>query len=80
MRGLYTTYHISWNRTNTTRLKASMQPYTIMRYYMPATTNASLTYNRIKRRTRTVGIEPTFTGLESVALPLYYARNIVKGC
>lgn len=24
--------------------------------------------------TRTVGIEPTFTGLESVALPLYYVR------
>lgn len=30
--------------------------------------------------TRAVGIEPTFTGLESVALPLYYARLIAKGC
>ena len=28
--------------------------------------------------TRTVGIEPTFTGLESVALPLYYARNMQR--
>lgn len=26
--------------------------------------------------TRTVGIEPTLTGLESVALPLYYVRNM----
>ena len=24
------------------------------------------------------GIEPTFTGLESVALPLYYARNMQR--
>ena len=28
--------------------------------------------------TRTVGIEPTFTGLESVALPLYYARDMQR--